>query len=237
MSSFAARCGIHDDEREARAQQLTRVIGESGIELVRFVWCDLHGVTRGKTLAAPAALRALREGVGMVSTLMLKDTSDRTAYKVFEPGGAAELPGFEFASNLTLLPELSSYRQLPWSPATGWLQCQPWFSDGTPVEYDTRRVLQAALKQLGDAGYAMKCGLEIEFHIYKIVDTHAQLDPAQADWPGQPPAVEMIHPGYNLLTEAWFDMAEAPLRIVKDTAQALPTHSLRPTTWCCFAMA
>ena len=31
----------------------------------------------------------------------------------------------------------------------------------------------------------------------------------------------MIHPGYNLLTEAWFDMAEEPLRIVQHTAQAL----------------
>ena len=31
----------------------------------------------------------------------------------------------------------------------------------------------------------------------------------------------MIHPGYNLLAEAWYDMAEEPLRIVQHTAQAL----------------
>ena len=31
----------------------------------------------------------------------------------------------------------------------------------------------------------------------------------------------MIHPGYNLLTEAWCDMADEPLRIVQHTAQAL----------------
>jgi glutamine synthetase len=31
----------------------------------------------------------------------------------------------------------------------------------------------------------------------------------------------MIHPGYNLLNEAWADMAEEPLRIVQHTAQAL----------------
>ena len=47
----------------------------------------------------------MNEGVGMVSTLMLKDTSDRTVFKVFEPGGIADLPGFEFASNLVLLPD------------------------------------------------------------------------------------------------------------------------------------
>ena len=67
----------------------------------------------------------------------------------------------------------------------------------------------------------MKCGLEVEFHIYRITDTQAQLDPEQAAWPGPPPAVSLIHPGYNLLTEAWCDMAEEPLRIVQHTAQAL----------------
>jgi glutamine synthetase len=67
----------------------------------------------------------------------------------------------------------------------------------------------------------MKCGLEIEFHIYRIADTQAQLDPARAEWPGAPPAVTMIHPGYNLLAETWYDMAEEPLRIVQHTAQAL----------------
>jgi glutamine synthetase len=203
------------------AQRVAHLIESTGLELVRIVWCDLHGVTRGKTLTAKAALRALDEGIGMVSTLMLKDTSDRTAFKVFEPGGAADLPGFEFASNLVLRPDPASFRQLPWAPSTGWMQGQPWFQNGEPVALDTRRVLQAALEKLRSAGFAMKCGLEIEFHIYRIDDTSVQLDPEQAAWPGPPPKVSMIHPGYNLLNEAWGDMAEEPLRIVQHTAQAL----------------
>ncbi len=228
MSSFAERCGIHDAARRQALARMTQLIEAGGLELVRFAWCDLHGVTRGKTLTAAAAVKAMNEGVGMVSTLMLKDTSDRTAFKVFEPGGAAGLPGFEYASNLLLLADPASFRQLPWTPGTGWVQAQPWFQDGSPVELDTRRVLQRALARLADAGFGMKCGLEIEFHIYKIKDTDAQLDPDKAAWPGLPPAVSMIHPGYNLLAESWFDMAEEPLRIVQRTAQALglPLQSL-----------
>ena len=221
MTSFAQRCGIHDAQREQALRQTARLIDATGLELVRFVWCDLHGVTRGKTLVASAAAQAMLEGVGMVSTLMLKDSSDRTAFKVFEPGGTAQLPGFEFASNLVLLADPASFRQLPWTPGTGWVRGQPWFQNGQPVELDTRRVLQRALARLAEAGLTMKCGLEIEFHIYRITDTQAQLDPEQAAWPGAPPAVSMIHPGYNLLTEAWYDMAEEPLRIVQHTAQAL----------------
>ena len=229
-ASFAEFCGIHDDAREAAAQHTARLIEASGLELVRFGWCDLHGVLRGKTLTAKAAVKALRAGVGMVSTLLLKDTSDRTAFKVFEPGGAADLPGFEFASNLILLPDPASFTTLPWAQGTGWLRCQPWFQDGTPVPLDTRRVLQQALAQLTQQGLGMVCGLEVEFHIYRLKDAwHGpDLDPELSAWPGLPPAVSLIHPGYNLLAEGWFDMAEEPLRIVQHTAQALglPLQSL-----------
>jgi glutamine synthetase len=219
MTPFAHRCGIHDGARSAALERAALLAGT--LELVRFAWCDVHGVTRGKTLVAGAAAKAMMDGVGMVSTLMLKDTSDRTAFKVFEPGGTADLPGFGQANNLLLLADPASFRQLPWTPASGWVQCQPWFQDGTPVELDTRRVLQRALTRLANAGYGMKCGLEVEFHIYRIDDTRAQMDPALAAWPGLPPAVSLVHPGYNLLTEAWYDMAEEPLRIVQHTAQAL----------------
>lgn len=220
-ASFAERCGVHDAAREQSLQRAARLIEAQGLELVRFAWCDLHGVLRGKTLVGSAAAGALRDGVGLVSTLLLKDTSDRTAFKVFEPGGTASLPGFGFANNLLLVGDPESFRQLPWTPSTGWIRTQPWFQDGTPVELDTRRVLQRALQRLHAAGFGMKCGLEVEFHIYRITDTGAQLDPMQAAWPGPPPEVALIHPGYNLLTEAWYDLAEEPLRIVQHTAQAL----------------
>jgi glutamine synthetase len=98
------------------------------------------------------------------------------------------------------------------------------------VPLDTRRILQLALGKLAQQGFGMVCGLEVEFHIYRIKDPHngPDLDPVQAAWPGQPPTVSMIHPGYNLLAESWIDMAEEPLRIVQHTAQALglPLQSL-----------
>ena len=247
MRSFEELCGMDTAARQASIDQTARLIEATGVELVRFAWCDLHGNLRGKTLVACAVAKAMQAGVGMVSTLMLKDTSDRTAYKVFEASGVADLPGFECASNLLLLADPASYRQLPWAPKTGWVQCQPWFQDGMPVALDTRRILQAALARLADQGLGMRCGLEVEFHIYRIhndsrrssrdmgyrpnVDSQLapnaephrdpQLDPGQAAWPGLPPKVSMIHPGYNLLSEAWADMSDEPLRIVQHTAQAL----------------
>ena len=231
MSSFAQQCGIHDEDRQAALKKTAQLIDATGLELVRFAWCDLHGMLRGKTLVARAASQAMMAGVGMVSTLLLKDSADHTAYKVFDAQGAGDLPGFEFAGNVMLLADPNSFKQLPWASKTGWLQCQPWFLDGLPVALDTRRVLQAALARLHSAGFGMKCGLEIEFHIYKFNSTESQghqMAPQQASWPGQAPAVSMIHPGYHMLSEQWMDMSDEPLRIVQHTAQALglPLSSL-----------
>ncbi|MBL0944013.1 MAG: glutamine synthetase [Hydrogenophaga sp.] len=226
--SFAHTCGVHDAAREAACLRLARLIEERGIQRVRLGWCDAHGLLRGKTLMPHAAIRALRDGVGMVGTLMLKDTADKTAWKVFEPGGTDDLPGFAGAANLMVLPDPESFVELPWAPGTGWLRCQPWHADGTPVALDSRRVLQTALAALARQGLGYKTGLEVEFHIYRLTDPTPQLDPERAAWPGEPPAVQMVHPGYQLQGEALIDLADEPLRIVERTALGLglPLQSL-----------
>jgi glutamine synthetase len=226
----AAGLDADSASRAAACEGVELRIEAEHVELVRFGWCDLHGVLRGKTLVAAAVPAALRDGVGMVSTILLKDTSDRTAYRVFEPGLADALPGFGFANNLLLVADPASFRLLPWAERTGWLRAEARFEDGTQVPIDTRRILQQALARLSDAGYGLECGLEVEFHIYRMTspESDPSLDPMQAAWPGEPPSVSMIHPGYNLLAEGWADMADEPLRIVQQTAEdlGLPLRSL-----------
>ena len=222
--------GVTQAARAAACEGVGIRIENEALELVRVGWCDLHGVLRGKTLVASAVDAALRDGIGMVSTILLKDSSDRTAWRVFEPGETEALPGFGFANNLVLMPEPASFRVLPWAAKTGWLRADARFEDGAPVPIDTRHILQQALAKLAAAGYGLICGLEVEFHIYRLTrpDDDPSLDPTQATWPGEPPAVAMIHPGYNLLAEGWSDMADEALRIVQRTAEGLglPLRSL-----------
>ena len=52
MTSFADRCGIHDIHRENALSQTSRLIDAAGLVLVRFAWCDVHGITSGQTLVA-----------------------------------------------------------------------------------------------------------------------------------------------------------------------------------------
>jgi len=207
---------------------LARLI--QGLEQVRFVWCDLHGQTRAKALSVEAAMAALDKGLFMVGTVALKDASDRTAFRVFEPEFAAQQPGFAGASNLWLKPIEATFKVLPWAERTGWIQCEAFFNDGSSMPLDTRTQLRQALDRLSDHGLGLACGLEVEFHIYRLAHAHAHdaLDPAQADWPGPAPAVHMLHPGYHLLSEFSLDQSHEALRIVQTTAQALglPLSSL-----------
>ena len=228
--TLAARCGVHSATREQACADLLARVRENGIEQVRIAWGDLHGTMRGKTLVmgsdGAALTDALAEGIGLVSTMFLKDTSDRTAFKVFEPGALAALDGFGAANNALLLPDPSSFLLLPWAPHTAWLRAEPFWPDGSPVLADPRRVLQRALADLAATGHGLRCGLEVEFHIHRITDERSAAE--DAAWPAEPPAVALIHPGYQLLSEAWADRADEPLAIVRRTALALglPLRSL-----------
>ena len=68
----------------------------------------------------------------------------------------------------------ASFRILPWAPETGWVLCDLYFGDGRPVPFDTRRLLRQALAKLGKAGYEFLAGLEIEFHVFKLIDPRAR---------------------------------------------------------------
>jgi glutamine synthetase len=226
--NFAARHGLLDDARRLAIAEALRLASSEPVHKLRVSWPDLHGTWRGKTLfGEPVPLEdVLVDGIGMVSTLLLKDSADRTAFRVFEPGGLDGLPGFGAANNLVLLPDGASFRRLPWAPDTAWLRAEPWWDDGRPVEADPRRVLQRALAELAAAGYGLKCGLELEFHVFRIV---ADGLPAEAAaWPPEPPPLRHLHPGYKLLAEDHADLADEALDIVRSTAQGLglPLRSL-----------
>jgi glutamine synthetase len=232
--TLAQRCSAHDAARQAACEQVLQRLHDLDIQQVRVAWADLHGSFRGKTLmvhAGSSALQdALQEGVGMVSTLLLKDSSDRTALPVFEPAAVAtatatasgSLGDFAGARNAMLLPDPHSFTVLPWAGDTAWLRADTWWPDGSAVLADPRRVLQRALADLARVdglGLRLRCGLELEFHIYKIVDD--ALATADANWPAEPPQVRLLHPGYQLLSESHADLAHEALAIVRHTAQGL----------------
>jgi glutamine synthetase len=184
---------------------------------VRFSFADQHGVLRGKTLAASEFESALEKGVTLTSTLLLKDTSHKTVFPAFTPGGGVGMAEMQGAADVLMKADPSTFRVLPWAPDTAWVLCDLHFHDGRPVPYDTRAILKTALKKL--APYEFVCGLEVEFHIFRIKDPN--LRPSDAGQPGNPPEVELLTTGYQYLTENRYDQIDPVVQVLQKSLSDL----------------
>jgi glutamine synthetase len=190
-----------------------------GLKSVRFSFADQHGVLRGKTLAASEAKAAMERGVSVTSTLLLKDTSHKTAFPAFTPGGGVGMAEMQGAADILMMPDPSTWRVLPWAAETGWILCDLQFADGRAVPFSTRDVLRNALGRLSGTGYEFIAGLEVEFHVFRIKDP--RLQPADAGQPGNPPEVELLTTGYQLLTEHKYDQIEPVVSLLRKDLEQL----------------
>ena len=187
------------------------------LKAVRFSFADQHGVLRGKTLAPAEVPAALERGVTLTSTLLLKDTSHRTVFPAFTPGGGVGMPEMQGAADVLLLADPSTFRILPWAPDTGWFLCDARFPDGRPVPYCTRSLLREALKQLKD--FQFVAGLEVEFHVFRILNEN--LNPSDAGQPGNPPEVGLLTTGYQYLTEQRYDLIDPVVEVLRKNLEKL----------------
>jgi len=190
-----------------------------GIRSVRFAFADQHGVLRGKTLTASAAEAAMERGVTVTSTLLLKDTSHKTVFPAFTPGGGVGIIEMQGAADILMVPDPATFRVLPWATDTGWYLCDLQFLDGRPIPFSTRGQLARALDKLEGAGYEFVAGLEVEFHLFRIRDP--RLQPEDAGQPGTPPDVELLTTGYQLLTEHKYDQVEPVVEVLRKNLEEL----------------
>ena len=216
---FIERHNLWSDEQSRAAAEVARRIRTDGIELVRLSFADLHGILRGKALLADAMPSALEDGCAVTSTVLLKDTAHRTVVPVFSAGAGMDVPRLQGASDIVMVPDPTTFRVLPWLQSTGWMLCDIYFPDGTPVSFSTRQLLRRTLARLEAEGRSLVTGLEVEFHVTKLLDPRLALE--DAGQPGTVPEVELIHQGYNHLTELRLDRIEPIVDILRRQSQAL----------------
>ncbi len=209
---FCERHQYLTDEGLEVSASLQQKLHTGELSRLRFGWADQHGLVRGKTLYGDRAAQALAQGLGFVGTNLLKDTSDRTTRPVFSTGAGFASSEFQGAADVILVPVPETFRRLPWSAGTGWIQCQAVFSDGRRVPYDTREVLRKTVERAAGLGWSLQVGLEVECHIFRLDD--APLTSADLGWPGSAPAVSPLSQGYRLLSEQRYDRLEPVLDLL-----------------------
>jgi glutamine synthetase len=216
---FVERHNLWTDAQFAAALQIQRVVDTQGIDLVRVSFPDQHGILRGKTLTTAAFEGVLESGCSAPSTLVLKDTSHRTVYPVFRPDSVPGVPQLTGVADLVLVPDPTTFRVLPWAPRTGWVLCDIYFPDGTAVPFSTRELYRRTLANLAERGYDHLVGLEVEFHVFRLLDP--RLDPADTGQPGEPPIVAPLTHGYQLLAEDQLDRMDEVVQILRVGLAAL----------------
>ena len=225
MASFVAQHGLWNDDQKAQAAELIARIDAGEIETLRFSFPDQHGILRGKTLVASEAKGALADGVNLTSTLLLKDTSHKTVFPVFNRGGF-QIAGLQGGSDFTIVADPGTFKILPWAHKTGWVLCDAYGSDGQPSAVSSRQIMARAVKELNATGHDFVAGLEVEFHVFKMEDTNMRL--TDSGQPGTPPSVSLLSHGSQYLTELRYDRADHLMELLRVQLQALgvPLRSL-----------
>ena len=199
--------------------QILELINAEGIETVRVVFVDQHGILRGKTLVATALKSAFENGVKVPSTLLLKDTSHRTAFPIWS--GIGEVAGMRFsgANDVILRPNPKRFYQIPWSPQSALIFCSVEDRNGNEISISSDAILSTAQKALKEAGYVAIFGLEIEFQIFRTIDEC--LSHEKATMPATPVKTENLTQGYQYLTETKYSEVEEVLDELRRMSQAL----------------
>lgn len=218
-ASFAERHNVWTDEQRKQATEVSQRIKAEGLHSLRLSFADQHGLLRGKTLMADAVADKLGDGCALTTTLLLKDTSHRTVFPVWQAGGGLGSTQLTGAADFVLVPDPGTFQLLPWAPGTGWMLCDIFFPDGTKVPYSTRQICKDALGKLTAQGLGFVTGLEVEFHVFHILDE--KLAPAEATHPGMPPDVELIAQGYQYLTETRYDELEPICELLRANLSTL----------------
>lgn len=222
-SGALARLGHRDESSAALAQGVIEQAANESIETVRLVFADQHGILRGKTIATRMLASAFSSGIGVPSTLLLKDTSHRTVFDVWDGNTSGAPTGLEAlvsgASDVLLVPDPSGFYSLPWSPHSAILMCDVIDRAGAPIAFASRTVLQTAEDQLQDAGFQAIFGLEVEFQIFQKTDD--ALNHEQATIPPAPIETRNLTQGWQYLTDTRYSEAEDILDTLRRFADAM----------------
>ncbi len=149
-------------EDRADGKALESLIKKGDVDTVLTVFADGLGRLMGKRVVGRYFLdHVLHDGVHACIYLFTVDME-------MEP-----LPGFRLASwergygDMKLVPDLTTWRLLPWLPKTALVFCDVYTEEGEPIEEAPRWVLRRQLERASRIGYRVKTASELELYLFR----------------------------------------------------------------------
>jgi glutamine synthetase len=226
---FIEKHGLWSDEQRRQAEEIKRRCERDNLQLVRLAWADPHGASRAKAVTVPALIAALESGYNINVATTTLDSANARIFASFTRGGGMGLDEMTGSPNLTLVPDPSTFRVLPWAPGVGWMLCDEYFNSGVPFHFSPRQLLRHELKRLADMGLGCVVGLEIEWYLLRVAQE--QLTDANTGIPGvrgAPITCAPVEPGFSYHSESNMDLMQGVLSALADAFEkiGLPLRSI-----------
>jgi glutamine synthetase len=140
--------------------ELCAAADEAGLRLVRFLWCGNDGTIRAKASARDGLRGRLRSGIGLTVGMQAMSGLD-----ALQP-----VPAMGPVGEVRLVPDLDSFRMLPYAPASGALLTDHIGLDDRPAPVCQRSFLKRMEAQLALRGLVLRAAFENEFSLATRVD-------------------------------------------------------------------
>src|SRR6266478_9048712 len=163
-----------------------------------------------------------------VATTTLDSANSRT-FASFTRGGGMGLDEMTGSPNLTIVPDPSTFRVLPWAPRTGCVLCDEYFNSGVPFHFSPRHLLRRQLQRLANKGMDLCVGLEIEWYLLRV--SQEELGEDNIGSPGvrgQPIKTAPAEPGFSYHSESNMDLMQPVLSALTEHFETigLPLRSI-----------
>ncbi len=136
------------------------VVRDAGVRVVRFLYCDYSGVTRGKAINAAHLIAKLREGVGLTRAQMAINLLEQLV----------PIEGMEPVGEIRLVPDPASFSALPWTPSSAGLLCDQLDHNREDWGACPRSYLKRMVARAESLGLAVEATFENEFYLAREED-------------------------------------------------------------------
>ncbi|XP_037327840.2 lengsin [Pungitius pungitius] len=136
-------------------EQIKQQIAREDINFVRFEATDLHGVSRSKTVPVRFFHEKAVYGVPMPRSYLELTLSPKS--NEVDNANAAN-----FSSDVLLIPDLSTFRVLPWAEQTARVICDPCTVKGSSLRTSPRLIAKQLLSQLQSLGFSLQSSFTYE---------------------------------------------------------------------------
>jgi glutamine synthetase len=226
---FVSKYSVHSADQLAAAERSIEILNSEGIEAVRLVWPDQHGLLRGKSLTKASYLAALESGIEITMAPFFFDPANAIVFNPFTPDGGFSIAGLGGSPNVKMVPDPGTFRVLPWADKTAAVFCDLYMRDGQPFPLAPRTILKQTLSELARNGYSLISGIEMEWYLTRVVDSGLGTGSLGAPGsPADPPVVAPVARGYNYLLVDHLDEIDEVIRPIRRALEqmGLPLRSI-----------